>query len=692
MKKKLSMLLAIVMILSLLGGCGAPPGGVTEAPTDKATEAQPTKGNEETPTKAPVEDEYVFERNPYDTVGFFDTVADFTATTGMPIDSYGESPDLATLVAKGELPAVEDRISAEPMVVIPLDEVGTYGGRIVTAATSPVTGGVDAWTGRTQGLFIVSDDLAGVRPNVAKGYEFNDDCTELTVYLREGMKWSDGEDFNADDFEFYYEAILCNDELLPTKINQFVTGGELMSFEKVNDYEIKYTFKEPNPSIVIYFGQNNRMYLSVPFAPEHYLSQFHIDYNSEANELAKANGFESWVQHFLYIYPDEIQARQDPNVPSVDPWVLTSMDDFGNKYFDRNPYYWKVDTEGNQLPYIDGQDRLVYDRQTISLKILAGELDYALQYTSLDDYQLYVENGATAGYRTSLWTDTRAQVLCNLSFNMNVADPNKNELFNTLAFREGLSVAINRADINEIVWKGLAVTRASTVTPSVSFYEDWMGEYMTEYNPELASQKFDEAGLGWDAAKKYRTYKDGSVVELELVCTPMQGEGIGPALEMMKANFEAVGIKTSVKLIDQTLLTEQNNAGELDFWIWNVDAGTEFGFYSNPLSWLPQAIYWAKYMNTDGAEGTEPASWYKEYWEKAKEFQTYLSGSEEYLKTGSELLNIMADNLWNIGIAGLTPHAVMFDNNLKNTPESGVTDYGYRQWMVYHPEQWYWAD
>ena len=148
----------------------------------------------------------------------------------------------------------------------------------------------------------------------------------------------------------------------------------------------------------------NRSYLSsVVFAPGHYLKQFHIDYNPQANELAKENGYESWSQYFLYIYPDEIQARMDTGVPGIDPWILERVDDLGNKYFERNAYYWKVDTEGNQLPYIDGQDRLLMDAETIRLKLPAGELDVGLQFTNVDDFELYVQNEEQGDYRTELW-------------------------------------------------------------------------------------------------------------------------------------------------------------------------------------------------------------------------------------------------------------------------------------------------
>lgn len=689
MKKRAISMLLIAMIVGTFAGCGSPPDESSiDSGENIEEESEENEESGESPNET-AETESTMEKKMYDTTEFYSTVEEYTEATGNSINSYGEAPSLAEQVAAGELPTVEERISSEPMVVIPLNEVGTYGGRIRTAATSLTTGSAETWTGRTQGLLTIGSDLSTIVPNIAKGYEYNEDCTELTIYLREGMKWSDGEDFNADDFQFYYDAILCNDDILPSKPSQFMSGGEVMQFTKVSDYEIKYTFAEPNPSIVVYFAQNNRMYLSVPFAPEHYLSQYHIQYNENAGELAKELGYATWVECFLGIYPDEVQGRLDTNLPCVDPWVLTSVDDIGNKFFERNPYYWKVDTEGNQLPYIDGQDRLLYDRDTINIKMLAGEFDVGLQFTNLNDYQLYQENAEANDYRVDLWTDTRGQVLLAMRFNLDIEDENKKALFNNLAFREGISVAINRDEINEVMWKGLAVSRKAIVSPTVSFYEEWMGEAV--YNPELAEQKFDEAGLGWDANHQYRTYEDGSVVELNLIHCPLDGD-VKSGLEMMKNHLEAVGIKTNVQIIDQTLYSEKYAANELDFWIWNLDSGTEFGFYSYPMLYGPDANEYGKYIDSNGIEGIEPSDEYTAYYKLSQEFQKTLMGTDKYTELGTELLTMISENYWNIGIAGLVPQPVIIKNGLKNTPELGVYDYDYRYWMIFHPEQWYWAE
>ncbi len=86
--------------------------------------------------------------------------------------------------------------------------------------------------------------------------------------------------------------------------------------------------------------------------PRHYLEQFHPKYNAEAEARAKAGGAESWVQNFH----SKADAWRNPDIPRLNPWIVTQgigQGDGAKVIAKRNPYYFKVDPEGNQLPYID---------------------------------------------------------------------------------------------------------------------------------------------------------------------------------------------------------------------------------------------------------------------------------------------------------------------------------------------------
>ncbi len=624
-------------------------------------------------------------------VNFYSTLSEYEKLTGKKITKFNEAPVLREKVAKGELPPVEERLPEEPMVMVPLEEIGQYGGKIRCAALSPTTGGAECWTARTQPLLMISPDLKSVSPNVAKGWEFSEDYKTLTIYLRRGMKWSDGAPFTADDFVFWYEDLLSNDQLVPTRPEIW---RSLVNVEKVDDYTVKFYFDVPYPSIIVALAYENRMYYQIPFAPKHFLKKYHIKYNPQANELAKSRGFDSWVQLFQYEYPDEVQQRWDVNVPTIDPWTMTRVDSYGNKYFEINPYYWKIDPAGNQLPYIYEQDRLLFeDMEAVSMSAIAGGLDYLLQFSSMDNYPLYKENEDKGDYWARIWYDGRGNVL-DVRLNLTHKDPVLRKIFNDVRFRQALSLAIDREEVNEVIYRGLATPRAGTIVPDVSYYEDWMGNYYAEYNPEKANQLLDEMGLKWDKNHEYRLRPDGKTLSINIEYVMLESK-MDVLAELLKRYWEDIGVKVSTKLIDQTLFGQRSSAGELDLTIWNVDQTTELGFYANPtfqsgLGPAPNSVEWVRWINSNGKQGIEPPEEVKRWYKLAQDFQKQPLGSEGYKRIGKELVSMALKNLWHIGIIGLAPKPCLTKRGLGNVKDKGLFVYSYRFWMIYHPEQWYW--
>lgn len=247
---------------------------------------------------------------------------------------YQEAPQLAELVAAGQLPPVDQRLPSEPLVVTPRNEVGKYGGEQHGAAFGPRTGQLDTEALRMQSLLFIHEDLQTLSPNILKAYEASDDYKSWTLTLRAGMKWSDGEPFTADDFVFWYEDILLNAELTPSVPVVYTSGGEPMKLSKVDDVTIQVEFANANPNFDLTMSKshwNDRMY-----APKHYLQQWHSKYNDKAADLAKSENFETWVLAFQF-HDDHTQGQQDTKLPDVTPWVLTQIDELGNKYFERNP-------------------------------------------------------------------------------------------------------------------------------------------------------------------------------------------------------------------------------------------------------------------------------------------------------------------------------------------------------------------
>jgi len=623
----------------------------------------------------------------FDIPRFYSTLSVYQKKTGKQIESFNEAPGLTKSVARGELDPVKKRLPKDPMVVVPLENPGRYGGRIRAAALSPTTGGSEAWTARTQPLLRICPDLQDVCANVARDWALSEDNTELTIFLREGMRWSDGAPFSADDFLFWYEAIYRNDKILPAKPTLW--NQKLKSVEKIDDITVRFHFNVPHAAAVSTLAFENRNYHTIPFAPAHYLKQFHAEYNSDVDTLATERGYSSWVDLFLFVYPNEVQARWDVKVPTVDPWTMMRVDRVGNKYFDRNPYYWKIDTRGNQLPYLDGQDRMLYANiEAIGFKTISGELDYVAQFTTPENFALYKMYEQRAGYRISMWFDNRGQVLADLGLNLNWEDPALRELFQDVRFRRALSLAINREQINEVVFFGLATPRAVTVLPEVSFYEEWMGRNFAEYDLKRANEILDKIGLQWDSRRRYRLRPDGKPLEMVLEYMEIEGP-TGYIVQFLKDHWSDIGIQMTVKNIDQSLYSQRSGAGRLYVGLGNFD-GSEFGFHSEPRGLMPYAPDWDLWMNSNGEAGSEPPADVKRYWQLTSVFQGFPIGTDEYKKTGNELLHIAAVNLWRIGVVGITPRPVLIKRALKNTPQRGLWNYSYRFWMIFSPEQWYW--
>ncbi len=367
-------------------------------------------------------------------------------------------------------------------------------------------------------------------------------------------------------------------------------------------------FAQPNPNFDLTMARshaNDRMY-----APKHYLQQWHIKYNDKADELAKTEQFETWILAFQF-HDDHGQGQQDSKLPDVTPWVLNQIDELGNKYFERNPYYWKVDSAGNQLPYIDRQVAvLVKDAQVRTLKLIAQELDNAGENPlPVKDYTLYVDNETQGNYAVYLFANSRGNDV-GVSFNQSAKDPALRPILQDVRFRQALSLAINRQQVNEVLYFGKATVRQATIPDSVSFYEDWMGKHMAEFDTEKANALLDEIGLKWDDAKQARLRPDGQPLEIVLECW----EEFCPHSEMVAEMWSAVGVKTTMSQIERTLWLERNQANEADVYAHPYDSIAEPNLRAancsriRPLGVDSYAPLWRTWYNSKGQEGEEPSA------------------------------------------------------------------------------------
>ncbi len=630
----------------------------------------------------------------------YPTVADYEADTGSSIASFQESPLLTDMVESGDLPPIEERLPSEPLVVQPLAGVGEYGGELAGPSTSPNCCGWDVLEMRLQKLVTIDTDLRTIVPNIAKDFEISEDQTTFTFYLREGHKWSDGEPFTAEDFRFWFEDVISNEELTAAPPALFAPNGELATFEIIDDTTVRYTFAEPHPGFILSVAEEvyNR-----GFRPAHYFKQFHPDYNEDLDALVEEEGFDDWIQLFNakmqpYNFTWDMGADNDPGAPTLNTFVYEGNDSFGNKQYTRNPYFFKVDIAGNQLPYTDSLRRiLVEDLQVQDLKALAGEYSH-FGWGSLLNVPTYRDSEEAGGYRTALTRYDRGNEYT-IGFNMNHPDPVMREIFNDIRFRQAMSVAIDRNEINELVYFGLAKPSQTAPTETSMFYEPWMAEYFAQYDPDLANQLLDEMGLDQRDEEGYRLRPDGETLFINYqIYSPEEAwENIG---ELVVDYWNAVGVKTNFKLIENGLYEQLRQEGTLDLTAWALDL-TDMGDYANGFDNMTagwgireNANAWEDYVTTDGKEGEEPPAEVLELSELAEDLGRLPFASDEYIEIGAELYKKSFEGLYQIGTIQAPPQPLLFDINLCNTPPNdteGVWSWTYRQWVLYMPEQWYFS-
>ncbi len=591
------------------------------------------------------------------------TLQEYEEATGNKIEKFNEAPMLRLKVAAGELPPIEQRLPEEPLVDKPFEEVGIYGGVLRLAMQ-----GLSAWQGHpaTQRMieYMLNLDRKGQKavPNIAKGWDFSEDGKTFTLYLRRGMKWSDGAPFTADDILFFWEDVILNDEITPVKPAKWMPGGELMTMEKVDDYAVSFHFSKPYWTVIFRLsGTAFQGYQNDIFLPKHALKKYHIDYNPEANELAKEENHDYWWQLFNAKRAFNPWTQRNPDIPTLGPWTVKQILPEGVIY-ERNPYYWKVDTAGNQLPYIDTVKAVVFgDPTTMVLKMVSGEYDYCdFALTSPKDYPVLMEGAEKGGYYVWLIKSVRGNAAGHF-FNQNYhEDEVIGEFLRNKKFRQALSLAVNREEINEIHFLGKGTPRRATVHPSCSYYKEEWGTAYAEYDTEEANRLLDEIGLDKRDKEGFRLRPDGKTLHIVMSI-------YGPGFELMKEYWEEVGVKTTINSVDSAYLGTLWGAGKYMVSGWGFGATAESAVASGGLTdlyghWF--APQWDIWWKTNGESGEEPPEEIKRVWGLYDEVP--FMPEEERNKALIEIFDIWAENVWVMGIVGMLPFPAITNINLGN--------------------------
>lgn len=616
------------------------------------------------------------------------------AAPAAPEGKYSEAPSLTEMVQAGTLPPVDDRLPAQPRVLPVLDQIGKYGGELSSVVADPTANLFEVSNARGAALAGRNYGLDSIIPVVVESFALNDDSTELTVHLRAGARWSDGAPFTTEDVSFWYDDVLMNEELTPVIDKDLAPGGTPLQLEVLDDHSYKLLFAVPYPSIIDILPSQSH------WRPKHYLQQWHINYNDDANAKAQEENFDAWFEAFEY-HGDSGETQQDADLPVLGAFIFERQDTAGNTTYVRNPFFWAVDAEGQQLPYVDSLRKIVVEnREVLTGKVLAGEGTHHSWFLSLADFPLYKQNEDAGNFSTRLHPDLRASEM-GFAFNYTHQDEVLRELFNTLDWRIALSHAIDRNEINELRFAGQGVPRNPVMHPGPSFWEEGLDQYYTEYDPAKANELLDGIGLQYDSEGKFRLRPDGEPLSITMEVDAGRAD-LTEVGNLIRAFWADVGVNLTVKGQDQQFFMQRMRANEHDIGAWAIGGSSEpYSRQNEPIRYRPPWHWsstplggplWRQWLDTDGAEGMEPPDIIKELWDITVQWQAEPFGTERYKELGHRMLLINAENVWCLGTVGLVPRPSIIRNTVRNHPQSdNILSIEFGMWTHYQQAQW-WID
>ena len=597
-----------------------------------------------------------------------------------------EAPSLAAQFAAGELPPVEERLPSDPKEVTPFEQLGSYGGTLRRAAFHPS----EVVSVIAQGPLHFTPDLSRTTPNLASSYDVNEgQSMTFTFHLREGTKWSDGTPFTADDLVWWYQNIFMNTKMTPSPWSWLTVAGEPVVISKTDDDTVDFWFAEAYGLFTTFlaFQGYNIIHAS------HYLKQFHPDF-ADADELAaaiKEAGFDEWTQ----LMGQHLGSRRlyTPGDPTLSAWLAVTDPASTRLVMERNPYFWKVDTSGRQLPYIDTVTfDLVTDGEVINLKASAGELDFQFRHLNPTNFTLFKENEERGGYRTLTYIHDKEQSAI-ISINLTNKDPNIRAVVSDVRFRKAMSYALNRNDINELVYGGLAGPPSQVVPfPESPFHLAELASAYVEYDPDQANALLDEMGLTGRDGNGFRLRPDGETMSLTVEIV----DGFSDVGELTKEYWEAVGVKTNLDVIERSLWQQRYVSNDMDVSMWSGTAGmmplTWPRYYvptGGQVLWAPDWQFW---YESNGARGEEPPDFMKQAIALYDKIKVTVDPAKQH-ELFKEILRIKVDHLWNIGLLSPSPPIVGVVNaKLRNVPERAIYSDIARSPGNFVPEQFFYTE
>lgn len=611
-----------------------------------------------------------------------------SAAPEVALAALQETSFFADKVADNKLPKVADRVPAEPAVV---DSTGRPGGQLRMLMASPkdtrmmVVYGYARLVGLTPSLTLAPDILKAI--DVQNGAVF-------TLHLRQGMKWSDGQPFTAEDFRYWFQDVAGNRHLAPSGLPVgLLPNGEKPKFEVLDETTVRYSWSRPNPLFLREIAGPDPLFI---YCPSHYLKQFHEKYADkiELEALVEKARTHNWAA--LHNKLNAMYKNDNPHLPSLDPWILKTKPPAERFIFERNPYYYRVDTAGNQLPYIDRVILSLADSRIIPAKTAAGETDLQARYLSFDDYTFLRQSEDRNHFDVRLWRTGPGSQFA-LYPNLNVDDAGWRELLRDLRFRRALSLAVNRHEINQVIYFGLAIEGQNTVLPQSPLYDPAYRQAWAQYDLGEANRLLDLIGLTKRGSDNVRLLPDGRPMEIIVEYSGELPEE-PDVLELVRDSWRHIGIRLFAKPAQLTLFRQRVFSGEA---LMALDKGIENGLAhaaSPPWEFAPttqQELEWPKwgeYYETRGRGGEPPDL--PSALRLRDLFNQWLgtASEDQQAVVWHQILQIWADEVFSIGTVGGVLQPVVANDKLRNIPEKGIFNWDPGAFFgIYKPDH-FWFD
>ena len=588
---------------------------------------------------------------------------------------YSESPLLSKMVKNGTLPPVESRLPQTPRVIDFAGrnlEIGKFGGTLKMLMARAKDARQMTVYGYAR-LLIYKPKTFEFQPDILESFDVIQG-KKFIFNLRPGHKWSDGHPFTAEDFRYWWEDVANNPKLSPVGPPKVMkVDGKLPQFRILNNLSIQYEWEKPNPDFLAALAGASPLYI---YRPAHYMRQFHEDFtaNSELQKLVTTAKQRNWAA--LHNKMDNLYRNDNIDLPVLQPWVCISKSSSNRLRFKRNPFFHRVDPKGQQLPYVDEFIFGIASNKLISAKTGTGEVDLQARYLRFDDYTFLKKGEDRSPYSTRLWTTAKGSHLA-LFPNLNHKNKVLRSIMQDVRFRRALSMAVNRYEINQVIYYGLAIEGNNTVLPESPLYKPYYRSKWAQLDLKSANQLLDDMGLIKRDSRGIRLLPDGNPLNL-IIETAGESTEQTDILELIHDSWLKIGIKIYSKPSQRNVFRNRIFSGETAISIWS---GIENGLASansSPAEFAPttqQLLQWPKWgqhFETGGKAGQNPNDPFA--MELLKLYRDWRAEPifAKRKDIWEKVLDIHTEQVYSIGLIAGVLQPVVVSNNLKNVPIKGI--------------------